>query len=308
MEVHILALIGDSTQKSRIVHINNVAGQSSLIVHFMQDNYPYIHEIVARRANDPFRLSVGYPGGRWTNMGNIKWFATVAVLKSLLGADLTHVHSAVHDKSRASRFYNLAVRGKPFILHYHGSDVMNYPSKVRAAYERKASKVVVSVPDLLDYEFAVQPVHVPTLIDPAVWKRRRVPANNKGLCIMKSHQSPKKTLELLREMSYGDVDWEFRRLPHRPIHPDDRLTNTTNMMVPPGRMADHFAEYEWYADISLKGDHQMMRLNTAGLQAASVGCKVVTPNGDIMTDLPDEHKPSSVCRRIDRLYREVLSA
>ena len=296
--------------RPRIVHINNIAGQSSLIAHFMmREDYPYRHEIVSHSAGDTFRLSTRYPRGRWTNMkGRFRWFIAAAILKSQLGADLTHAHAVVAGNNVRHRLYNLAVCGKKFILHYHGSDVMYNPPETRAALERKAAKVVVSVPDLLDYEFAARPVHVRTLIDPAVWGRRPVPSNNRGLCIMKPFQSPKKTLEILRGMSYGDIDWEFRRLPHRPAHPDDRVTNTTSMFVPPDRMADHFASYEWYADISLSGDHQMMRVNTAGLQAACVGCKVITPDGDILTGLPPEHDPSSVCRLIDGLYREVLES
>ena len=283
-----------------VVHIGNTAAQSAFTAHHMKQ---VRHRIIALKRLDPFGISNRYTKDSTARITNkIAW--AIAIWRLTRTADLVHVNAIVHKRAR-----HIAMRyafRRPYVLNYHGSEVRTFSPEQRARYEGKARAILVSTPDLLQYKYTQTPTLVPTMVDTDLFSRRPVPANGRGLCLLKPDQSFVDTLQTLRDTGYGDITWTFvRRHPH-PRHPDDLRDGVVHRVRPYVEMPDWVASYEYFADISMEGDTRMDARSISGLQAASVGCKVVDLHGNMINDVPAQHRPENVCAKLYKVYRGVI--
>ena len=285
-----------------VVHIGNIGAQSAFTAHHMKQ---VRHRIIALKQLDPFDITSRYvrdPTAHITN--KVAW--VMAIWRLTRTADIVHAKGIVYKRGR-----HIAMRyafRRPYVLNYHGSEVRNHLPERRAIYEKGASAILVSTPDLLQYKYAQTPTHVPSMIDEDLFSRRLVPANGRGLCLLKPNQNFTDTIQILRDTGYGDIDWTFvRRHPH-PLHPHDLRDGVVHRVRPYVEMPDWMASYEYFADISMDGDIRMDARSATGLQAVSVGCKVIDLYGNLINKVPDAHRPENVCAKLYKVYRNIVES
>jgi glycosyltransferase involved in cell wall biosynthesis len=189
--------------------------------------------------------------------------------------DLVHAHYA--------RFpiYAAALSGKPFIAHCHGSDLRLGVSKVKEYFLKKARKIIVSTPDLL--KFRPDATYLP---NPVSWDFYDMGGPKKGAVYFKHKQDPCLPPSQLK-MPYCEIrerDVGFSDMP--------KILNGYEYVV-----HNHYpVEY----------NHQPC-LSKVALEALACGCKVVTWNGEVISNLPTKHRPEQVVDKLLEIYKEALS-
>ena len=285
-----------------VVHIGATAGIVSMLLRYLPE---YKIKVVALKQNDPFYMS-NVHGLDWSARITSKYLWAVVAWLYAQSADLIHRHGVVSDTHRRWFFLRHILRNRPFILHYHGSDVRNNSFILRRPWEQRAQAVLVSTPDLLEQEYAVEPTYLPTMVDTELFTKREVSSNNFGLCCLKATQTIPETLTILKDLGHDDIDWRFvRRTYHRP-HPTDTGFAVKCLNIPHATMPRWLSSYEWYADISMADGQLLDARSLTGLQAAAVGCKVLDAHGNVLTDLPEQHRPANVRKQLLSIYHNIL--
>lgn len=255
------------------------------------------------RFRDPFHIMRQYmaSGSILTN-SRMQFF--LALARNLWWYDMSWIHSIAYRWSR-HQWLKYVMR-KPFVLHYHGTGPRRIPLSVRAKYERRAARVLVSSSDLLEHEYAQPPQLFYRLIDTTLFTSSKVPENQKGLCMLKPTQTAPDAMRMLEERGWGDVDWRFV---HRTYHP--RLPGEENRLVDRidydyADMPGVLAQYQYFADLPMEDGQFINEFSMTGLQAMCVGCTVIDIHGDSHTTMPPSHKPESVCALANQIVSECL--
>jgi len=192
---------------------------------------------------------------------------TVPLRLAFDDCDLIHAHYA--------RFpmYAAALSGKPFIVHCHGSDLRLGISRTKEHFLRKAKIIIASTPDLSNYRGGM--TYLP---NPVPWDFHDMNVPKSGGVYFKHKQDP--TLPPCLK-DYTDCEVRERNVPFTDM---PKVLNS----------------YEYVLDFHF---HCLSKL---ALEALGCGCKVVTWDGNIVTDLPDKHRPEQVVDRLLEIYKEAL--
>jgi len=182
--------------------------------------------------------------------------------------DLVHAHYA--------RFpiYAAALSGKPFIAHCHGSDLRLGVSRIKQYFLKKARRIIVATPDLLEYHLGA--TYLPTIVP---WE-----FHDLGV--------PKK----------GAVYFQHPQDPHHPFVAGVVGSYTVHdRSVPYSDMPKVLNQYEYVINF-----HYPI-LSKTSLEALACGCKVVMWDGKVISNLPSQHRPEQVVDRLLEVYKEALS-
>ena len=293
----------------QVLHVNDTASQASMIRYYMRE--PYDQTVVATANMDPFRKSDLYDERRdgvpnYPHCsGKLAYFWRM--LRGIRRAGIIHTHSIMSSKRHRPMIMRRMLAGRTFILHYHGGDIRITPYAVRRWFERNAAAVLVSTPDLLEYECAVRPVWLPTIVDPDLFADVRAARNGRGLCILKSNQTVSYTKKILNETGHGDIEWTFMRRPNNEPMPDDAATTRT--YIPHFKMPLILSGYEYYADISAPDNTPADARSLTGIEAALVGCKVLDIHGNTYDrSIADMHLPGHVIPKLRDIYAGILES
>lgn len=292
--------------------MNDTAAQSSMAAAGLP---AYRHHILALQSTDPFKLRSRYTSDGWaTTKFRTAYYARLTYAS--MRADLVHLNAVVAAAqtcgivrgmmNRIRGFSLRFARSTPYIIHYHGDDVRSTSPERRAEFESGAATLLVSTPDLLEYEYAVEPTLLNTMADVKMFTPRKVPQNGRGLCIPNPLQPADLTRKLINDAGFGDVEWDLVRRSPNPEFPNDLEDGVTHGSVLYDEMPARLAAYEYYADIRTRYDVLIDAKSITGLQAASVGCKVIDIHGNVLTSVPAEHRPENVRRNLDIIYRRLL--
>ena len=295
-----------------ILHVNDTAAQSSMAAAGLPE---YKHLVLALQSTDPFNLRCRYTTDGWaTTKSRTAYYARL--MYGSMRADLVHLNGVVAERQvggvvrgMMNQIRGLSLRfarSTPYIIHYHGSEVRATPPERRAEFESAAAAVLVSTPDLLEHEYAVEPTLMNTMVDVEMFSPRKVPQNGRGLCMLKHLQPVDLTRKLLSDAGFGDVGWDLVRRSPNPEFPHDLADGVIHSGIPYVEMPDRLAKYEYYADISTSRGVLTDARSITGLQAASVGCKVIDIYGNVLKSVPSEHRPENVRCKLDVLYRRML--
>lgn len=278
------------TDSPHILHVWDIAGIGAFLAHRM--NQDCIH----RRVQDPFHQTgmysesylVGHGMERRVRMGGAKYFMLRVAMRAR-HADMLHVHGGHEMAGAVSGQSN-----KPYILHYHGSDVRLTPPERRRDAERGAAKVLVSTEDLLDETYAVEPEWLSNPIDTDRFKPHASPHNNRGLVIIRDDQSSGHTMERLNELGHSGIDWTVNSRDRHPLPYED--------------MPHTLSTYEYFADIKWNAHRTEWYpvISKTTLESLAVGLKVILHDGTIIKGLPERHRPERVTERLKAIYREAL--
>ena len=177
---------------------------------------------------------------------------------------------------------------KKIVMHYHGSMVRAelIGKKWRLKWETLVDAIIVATPDLLSHDYSKQPYYIPNPVDVELFKPIKPLTNNKALISLKKNQSSSRTLMELQKHGF-DVILE--------TIPRELRTNYSNF---PARLM----MYEYYADLPYINGEMIHANSVTGLQAMSMGIKVINWDYSVRDSLPDYHRPEHVVKEIEKIY------
>jgi len=208
------------------------------------------------------------------------------VLKSIFLArkfDIIHLHDAWFMVIPVKLLYPK----KKIIMHYHGSMIRAKMKETRRKiWEKYIDQIIVSTPDLLEFEYSKQPYYIPNPVDTELFKPIIRPHNYRGLISLKDGQTVKR-IEMGLENNGFDI--EVLTIPRK-----NRVTYE--------KFHEKLSNFEFYIDHPfIKG--KMIRHHSAcGLQALALGLKVINWDFDVIVGLPDFHRPENVVKEIEKIY------
>ena len=268
--------------------------------------YDYEGTVVMRRTHDPYGISSYYaPECRLTGgRRSFYWTAAIAALR----ANILHISAGIKHAGLLRRIS----AGSVMVLHYHGSDVRDVPYEARMDIESRADCILVSTPDLLEYRYGMEPTYLHNPVDTDLFSPRKIPENNRGLVLMKPGQKAEPTLQRLRDMGFGGVEWDLAERSYDAgtmyaVSQSASLRLGSLSRIRYADMPSLLSRYEYYGEAYYNAsDGTWYGVDsTTGLQAMSLGLKVVRPDGTVATRLPDEHRPERVASKVRSMY-EVL--
>ena len=230
-------------------------------------------EVVTRRAADPMGLTTY---GRTFPDGPSRF--VLRALSMAGGFDVVHVHSL----DRVVPWLKVLRRGKPVILHYHGTDILGRWNEKKGRWER-ADFVAYSTPNLAEGA-PVRAVQVPNPVDTELFHPR---------------EGERRTGSALA-IRYGMDDAVKAKA--RELSLD--LTIVDRGSVPYSQMPALLSMFEYFIDFRRPPgfDRPVMSMGKAALESLASGCKAIGWEGEVQEGLPEEHRPESVAARWFEAY------
>lgn len=263
----------------RILHIWDQAGTASIIAKYQRKLGH--HSIVIKNSKHDASGVTRYYGG--ILVGNKYLF----VIKSFLLAsryDVIHLHDAWFMVPLLSLYPN-----KKIIMHYHGSLVRTgIKDKWRKKWEKLCHVILVSTPDLLEYHYEKTPTYVPNPIDTELFHKRKT---GSGVFASLKFGTEPEQVEYLLKQNGMNLNVDYQVIKKKGI-----------TQIPYKDFADKLSQYEYYVDIPIVNGKIIHANSTTGLQAMSVGLRVVNFDYSISDSLPDKHRPENVVQEIMKLY------
>ena len=263
---------------NKILHIWDQAAVSCTLAKF-QRKLNYETQVIKRAGFDPFGI-INFYGEKEVKPKFRNNFYKVA-LKKAQNYDIIHIHDLFElvPKMRR-RFINKAI-----ILHYHGTILRNTHQSVREESECLANKVLVSTPDLKQF---VDGIYLPNPVDTEHFSPRISKKNNKAICIMSSSENEQVVEKLLYDKNF-DMEIDFMSREKQPISYS--------------AMPDFLSNYEYFVDLKLIYEGKPAPVFAMlGLQALSLGLKVINYKFKVKNNLPIEHKPENVVNQLIHIY------
>ena len=267
----------------RILHIWNTAGVASILAKFMDQYAPTQSWMVTRKKFDKFGTATY---GETVDFGPRRF-----ILEMLMRArkyDLIHVHALDKLVPWLKRLYPL----KPVVLHYHGSEIRRKWS-AREKYWKHANLLLVSTPDLLE-NAPSRAIWLPNPVDTDLFYPR----------------SSSRKLGHAFHISYNAVKLA------KQYAQDHNLTleiqNRTKKPIPYPELGKVLSSYEYYIDVrrvNVEGKNNLLLafLSKTALEALACGCKLIRWDGQIVTQLANQHKPIEVVNKLWKLYCETFN-
>lgn len=265
----------------RILHIWDQAGVASVIAKWQAKSGHKTH-VIKNIKHDKMKITFYYRGELVRN----KYVFVIKSLLAIRNYDLIHLHDAWFIVPFAKIMYPK----KKFVMHYHGSLVRMNPIKKRAQWEKKVDAIIVATPDLLDYQYAKKPTYVPNPIDTDLFKKTKIPNCGYGFTSLKWDQTPETVRDFLKTLPYN---FELH------IREQTRVIEYSSL-------PSFLCTYEYFVDYPTYKNKVIKANSCLGLQAMSMGLKVISHDGLIRTELPYEHTPEAAVKNIDKVYDEII--
>lgn len=258
-----------------VLHIWSTAGIGAILAYGLRRKGWKSHCTV-RSGYDPFFISQHY--GCETRNETGAQFTEYALLKAK-SFDIVHVHAL----PKLIPLFRKMYPKKKLILHYHGSDLSNNTNPVQIKkLQSFANKVIVSTPDLLEFE--PNAIYLPNPIDTELFTNK---SNwDANLYISSRYLIDEKVKEIAA--SFG-VNQYFT------IDREKQITKYKDM---PSLLNG----YSLYIDIKPSTWMPVKdALSTTGLQALACGLQVLTPSG-FKYGFPKEHSLKRVIQKLEEIY------
>ena len=269
-----------NSNKSKILHVWDQAGVSCVLAKY-QRKMGYEVSVIKREGFDKFGIIKFY------NETSLKSPLGFLFLKTALNYakdfDIIHVHDLFQLVPKLKEKYP----NKKIILHYHGTKLRVTPPKKRNKAESLANFVLVSTPDLLKF---VKSSYLPNPVDVEHFSPRTINENNKAISVMSNSENKERLNFLLKK---NGINQNFDALPRerKPIAYTD--------------MPKFLSNYEYFIDLKLLCEGKPVPVFTLlGLQALSLGLKVINFEYKIVRGLPERHKPENVIKILNKIYED----
>jgi len=265
---------------TRILHVWDQASTASVIAKWQRKVFNHSTAVIKNAKHDKLK-STAYYGGFIVRSKPM--FVIKAVLLSRK-FDIIHLHDAWFMVVPLKILYPK----KKIIMHYHGSMVRDElkGKNMRLKWERLVDAIIVATPDLLDHDYSKHPYYIPNPVDMELFMQKTRPENNRALISLKKNQSSSRTLASLLNNNIS-VRLE-------PLKKEEQIDYEQF----PGKLA----QYEYYADLPIVNGKMIKANSVCGLQAMSMGLKVISWDYTISDSLPDYHRPENVVKEIEKIY------
>jgi len=264
----------------RILHVWDQASTASVIAKW-QRKIGHETLVIKNQKHDALG-STSYYGGKLIKNKYI------FVLKSVLAArnyDVIHLHDAWFMVVPLRLLYPK----KRIIMHYHGSIIrQELKEKIRHKNEKLVDVILVSTPDLLEYDYEKQPYYVPNPVDTDLFKPQKRVLNNKCFVSLKKDNDKEQFKKL---MANQDVELDMQE-----------NKNGYVGSIQYKNFPDKLAQYEYYADIPIQDGKIIKAHSVCGLQSLAMGLKVINYNFQIEAGLPSYHLPENVVQELEKYY------
>jgi hypothetical protein len=264
-----------------ILHIWDQAGVGCILAKY-QEQIGHETLVIKRKGFDKFGIFSYYKGKEVKSFLAMQFLRIAEKLAS--NYDIIHIHDLMELVPRIKKKYN----GKKVILHYHGSRLRNTSQEERENYEKYADLILVSTPDLKDY---VDGEYLPNPVDTKLFSHRDVIHNEKVLSFMTESETPEIIEKLLKKQKIN-LKYETISRKEKPILYEE--------------MPKFLSNYEYLIDLKYFNGAPIPAYSTLGLQALSLGLKVLNHNYEIVEGLPDIHKPENVVQELEKKYSKIL--
>lgn len=260
----------------RILHVWNTAGVASVIAKFVDRGFDTQSLVIARKSMDPFGLTTH---GRTYSDGPLMF-----MLRSELMArsyDVVHVHSLDRVVPWLKRLY----RGKPVVIHYHGTDILGRWEEKEPRWSR-ADVVAYSTPNLSEGGPSIAEYY-PNPVDTEFFAPKSGRVLGSALSIRYGMDA--EAAEMARSMSLN-------------------LTMKDRGGVKHADMPGLLSKFEYYIDLRKPEGfvEPVHSLGKAALEALACGCKAIDWSGKVYDSLPLEHRPEEVARRWHETYSKII--
>ena len=262
----------------KILHVWDQASTASVIAKW-QRKIGHQTAVIKNSKHDKLKDTSYYGGFIPKN----KYLFVLQAIKMAKKFDIIHLHDAWFMVVPLKILYPK----KKIIMHYHGSMVRDElkGKSMRLKWEKLVDSIIVATPDLIELEYSKQPYYIPNPVDTELFCTQNIIANEDyGLILLKKNQSLSRTRQELHKR-----------------HPDIDLF-TLNEKVEYSEFPNILAHYSYYVDLPIINGKLIHANSVTGLQAMSMGLKVISWDYSITNSLPDYHRPENVVREIDKIY------
>ena len=255
----------------KILHVWDQAGVGSLLCLYLKQ-HGHNALLLHRKVFDKFGIYHYYSKFNVVRLvlgGPMNFYVTVLKTIKKLKPDILHVHSLDN-----LLIFRPLLRKMRVVVHFHGSELRQ--GRVKIFKRIKSSLVLVSTPDLLDY------------IKDAEWLPNPV-----DLQLFKPLGKPRRHKAIYFKLSYEDPNEAIKRSPI----PVDIVERCIAYPELPSILND----YEYFLD-----RYAIPYYSKTALEALACGCKVIRWDGQIIRDLPLNHNPHYVIRKLLKLYNDLI--
>jgi hypothetical protein len=264
-----------------VLHIWDQAGVSCVLAKY-QRKLGVKSRVIKRTKFDNFGIMKFYKEKLYSTFLG-KQFQRVAINEAK-NFDILHVHDL---------FEFLPILKKKFpekkiILHYHGTKLRTTPKQKRMVFEKNADRILVSTPDLISF---VDGIYLPNPIDIEHFSFREIDSNNLALGFTTSRENRELFNKILSE--------------HK-IKVDLQSVNRGENPIMYESMPKFLSKFEYYLDIKwIYENSPAPALSMTGLQALSLGLKVINYEYKIISSLPQIHHPEKVTNQLKEIYDSI---
>lgn len=262
----------------KILHVWDQAGVACVLAKY-QRKLGCDVKVIKRSGFDKFKIYSFYGEKEFKTLLGSQ-FLNIAEKESK-NFDIIHVHDLFNLIPRLKKKYS----NKKIILHYHGSILRNTPANKRKKFESFADEVLVSTPDLQEITNCKY-LHNP--VDIEHFSHRSINENNKALSLLGQTETPELISNLLKKHNIS-LNYETVSREKKPIFYND--------------MPNFLSNFEYLIDLKyINGKNIGKFVSMTGLQALSLGLKILNYDFKIIQGLPEEHKPENVVKKLMDLY------
>lgn len=269
----------------KILHIWDQAGTASVIAK-EQRKLGHNAKVIQQAKHDKNGICRFYKDDIYH--GN-KIFFVLYCLMQCKNYEIIQLHDAWFMVHLVKLFYPR----KKIIMHYHGSMVRYLkPYWKRKTWEFFCDKIIVATPDLLSHRYYKKPTYLPNPVDTELFTRLNpTEFYNTAFSSLKKDQSEKDLDKMLK-----DHGIDLNLVPQKR---DERNIEYWNF-------GKHLEKFEYYIDIPEFRGQIIPSHSICGLQAMSLGCKVVGHDFKISDKLPEEHNPKNVNKKLMEIYNAII--
>jgi len=237
-------------------------------------------KVIKRKGFDRFGVFSYYGGEEFRAFVGMQFLRTAE--KVAKNYDIIHIHDLYELVPRIKKRYP----EKDVFLHYNGTRLRETPQESRAKHEQFAKNVFVGTPDLTEF---VDSVYIPNPVDRELFPACATEENGKAISLMAATETPEIISELLRKHNVS-LKYETRSRDEAPIRYEE--------------MPEFLKSYECLMDLKMINGSVSKAYSMTGLQALSLGLKVLNWDFKMVHGLPDIHLPENVVKALEAQYDE----
>lgn len=290
----------------KILHVWDTAGVASLLAREQRKLGHEVKVLMSKNLYNPFSITEFY--GHETFVQKYKFAFVIYALKEIkkFKPDIIHIHALW----KIIPCIRLLYPDSKIILHLHGTDA-RYKHNLRRTLWRKLAYsasdfIILATEDLIPFAPS-RALYIPNPVDTEHF-------NNNDI----QYRGFRKGTALIFKMSYTDVrgleekiKFKYPEIKELLIH--DRTSNPIRYEILPMYMK----QFEYYIDLKItpydyaipqlsRKNEPLYAMSKTGLEALSLGMKVINYKYELLDKLPDEHLPVNSNKKVMLVYDDLM--